>query len=104
MIGKVAVKTVEQESCSHNTGVDVYCTHNYLEDTGRHCAEIRIVCSACLTPFRFLGLPYGLDLTGAACSPDGTEGRFSIAPGKDPIIAGGIQGFGLKMFKRDDTQ
>lgn len=85
MIGKIKLVTARQEPCLHNTGVDVYCTHNFLEDTGRYTADIRIVCSACLTPFRFLGLPYGLDLTGAA--------------GKEPPPPiDGIQGFTIKKL------
>lgn len=97
MIGKVQATTVPNEPCKHNTGVGVYVEHNFLEDVGRYTADIRITCSACLTPFRFLGLPIGLDLTGAAVSPDGTEGRFSLAPGKEPPPPiDGVQGFSIK--------
>jgi hypothetical protein len=31
-------------------------------------------------PFRFIGLPVGLDLEGASVSIDGTEARLAIAP------------------------
>ncbi len=53
---------------------------NRLEDTGRFQLDIRVRCEQCNTPFRFIGLPYGLDLNGAAVSVDGQEGRFAIAP------------------------
>ncbi|HKB35360.1 MAG TPA: hypothetical protein VKD72_02835 [Gemmataceae bacterium] len=39
-----------------------------------------IRCEQCGTPFRFIGLPAGLGLNGAAVSVDGTEARLAIAP------------------------
>ena len=51
-----------------------------LEDSGRFSASIRINCTDCGHKMRFLGLPLGLDLNGAAISADGTEGRFAIHP------------------------
>lgn len=53
---------------------------NRLEDTGRFCADVRIVCDQCKTPFRFIGLPAGLDLNGAAVSVDGCEAHLAVAP------------------------
>lgn len=49
-----------------------------LSDTGRFSADINIKCSECQEPFRFLGLPAGLDLNGACVSADGTEARLAI--------------------------
>lgn len=46
----------------------------------RFNADISISCEQCGKKFRFLGLPMGLDMFGAAVSPDGTEGRFAIHP------------------------
>lgn len=63
--------------CKHErfeANVDV----NRLEDSGRFCADVRIHCGQCKEPFRFLGLPAGLDLNGAAVSVDGTEARLAI--------------------------
>lgn len=72
-------------SCPHENFVaDV--TVNRLSDTGRFQADVTIKCEQCNTPFRFIGLPYGLDLNGAAVSVDGTEGRFAIAP-KGEVLA-----------------
>lgn len=51
-----------------------------FEDIGRFSADVRIVCQQCNTPFRFIGLPAGVDLNGAAVSIDGTEARLAIAP------------------------
>lgn len=59
---------------------------NRLEDVRRFQADITIKCDQCGTPFRFIGLPYGVDLNGAAVSPDGTEARLAIAP-KGEVIA-----------------
>lgn len=51
---------------------------NRLEDSGRFSADVTIQCIQCGEPFRFLGLPTGLDLNGAAVSADGTEARLAI--------------------------
>ena len=53
---------------------------NRLEDVGRFCADITVHCTQCQTPFRFIGLPIGLDLNGASVSVDGTEAHMAIAP------------------------
>lgn len=63
--------------CKHedfDATVDVF----RLTDSGRFNAEIRIRCKQCGEKFRFLGLPAGVDLDGAAVSPDGTEMRVAI--------------------------
>lgn len=51
-----------------------------LSDSGRFNADVRIKCTKCGEPFRFIGLPCGIDLNGAAVSVDGTEARLAIAP------------------------
>jgi len=53
---------------------------NRHEDTGRFTANVRIQCDQCGKPMRFIGLPMGVDMNGAAVSVDGTEGRFAIHP------------------------
>lgn len=58
---------------------------NRIEDTGRFSADVRIKCAECGKPMRFIGLPMGLDMNGAAVSPDGTEGRFAIHPVNEPV-------------------
>lgn len=72
-------------SCNHpefEASVDV----NRLEDAGRFCADVRIVCAKCGKPMRFLGLPMGLDINGASVSHDGTEGRFAIHPVNETVL------------------
>ena len=55
-------------------------TVNRLEDVRKFAADVTIRCTDCNTPFRFLGLPAGLRMGGAAVSFDGTEARLAIAP------------------------
>ena len=74
---------------NHRAAVTVW----RLSDTGRFTADITIKCSECGLPFRFLGLPAGLNLNGATVSVDGTELRVGIAPlGEDvpPVVASGF--------------
>ena len=71
------VKPFDRLSCPHEhfaANVNV----NRLEDSGRFCADVTIKCAQCDTPFRFLGLPCGIDLNGAAVSADGTESHLAI--------------------------
>lgn len=65
-----------------------------LEDSGRRNAEIKITCADCGKPFQFLGLSAGLNLDGAACSPDGLEARLAICPqGEKPNPMQAMLGF-----------
>ena len=47
--------------------------------------DLRVACDQCQLPFRFLGLPVGVDSNGASVSADGQEGRFAIAP-NDKVV------------------
>jgi hypothetical protein len=55
---------------------------NRLKDSKRFIADITINCDDCGEPFRFLGLPCGLDLDGCTVSVDGTELRTAIGTSK----------------------
>lgn len=66
-------------ACEH-TSFDCCVNVNRIEDIGRFSADVTIRCMDCGTPFRFIGLPAGLDLNGASVSVDGTEARLAIAP------------------------
>lgn len=66
--------------CKHNTNHRATVAVNYLEDSGRFCADIRIECGECGRPFQFIGLPLGLDLNGATMDVEGQEARLAIAP------------------------
>lgn len=77
------------ETCKHESfeaKVDV----NRLTDSGRFQADVRIRCVDCGVHFRFLGLPCGLDLDGAAVSADAQEARLAI--GTDETIANIMDG------------
>jgi hypothetical protein len=56
-------------------------------------ADVTITCRQCGAPFKFLGLEQGLNLDGAAVSPDGTEARLAISADGLPSLAGGCRGF-----------
>lgn len=87
--------------CQHEI-FDAQVTVNRLEDTGRFNADVRIVCQQCNTPFRFIGLPAGLDLNGAAVSIDGCEARLAIAPKGEvvaPLESTEVQGFTVRRTK-----
>lgn len=64
-------------SCPHEV-FDAVVDVNRLQPSGRFCANVRIKCRQCNEPFRFLGLPAGLDLNGASVSVDGTEASLAI--------------------------
>ncbi len=69
-----------------------------LEDIGKFQLCIRIECLECHKPFRFLGLPFGVDLEGAAISADSLEARLSIAPEGEvsTVIDSESQGFSIR--------
>lgn len=61
-------------------------------------ADVSIKCEQCGTPFRFLGLPLGLDMTGASVSFDGLEARLAIAEkGKAAAPVRGVSGFTINQ-------
>jgi hypothetical protein len=64
----------------------------------RFCMDVRVKCADCGLPFRFIGLPAGLDLNGAATSVDACEGRFAIAPKGQvvSVLEGGVSGFSIR--------
>jgi len=70
---------------------------NRLEDIGRFQADVTISCLNCGKPFQFIGLPGGLNFTGATCSVDGTEARLNIMPMDEPLpLISGVSGFTIK--------
>lgn len=84
--------------CKHeNFAAQVDVTR--LEDIGRFTADVRIECVDCGVPMRFIGLPAGVSLNGAAVSIDATEARLAIAPKNEVIPAledGSIHGFSVR--------
>ena len=72
-----------------NKGYSMECKHEdfianvrveRMEDIGKFAADVTVKCSQCGQPFKFLGLPGGSLMDGAAVSVDGTEARLAIAP------------------------
>ena len=80
------------DECKH-FNFECKTTVNRLEDIGRFQADIKINCKDCGKPFRFVGLPVGLNLNGASVSFEGTEGRFAILPEDKNNMALPLTGF-----------
>lgn len=57
-----------------------------LEDSGKFCAEITIHCIDCNEPFRFLGVPAGLNFRAPTCSIDDLELFAPIEPQGTPRL------------------
>lgn len=79
------INAEKQLMCQHKNFY-ANCDVNRIIDTGKFSVDIKIHCEDCGLPFSFMGLPCGLDCDGAAVSPDGTEGRFAIRPGRSGIL------------------
>lgn len=83
-------------TCKHET-FDCFVTVNRLEDVGRFMADVTVKCSDCGTPFKFLGLPLGVDYNSATVSFDGTEARLAIAPQGEVVPpVHGVEGFAIR--------
>ncbi len=82
-------------TCAHDD-FEATVEVNRLQDSGRFMADVRIKCAKCGEPFRFLGLPAGLDLNGAAVSVDGEEARLAI--GTRETVANIVESDGPQMF------
>lgn len=87
-------------ACEHKNfeaTVDV----NRVEDIGRFTADVRIRCTECNTPMKFLGLPLGLDYNSATVNFDGTEARMGIAPAGEAVPpVSGVEGFSIRRVVR----
>lgn len=86
---KAPAAAVEQRRalCLHrNFETDVKIA--VVKDRGAWIAEVRIVCSDCAEPFRFVGVPAGFAYGHPRVSIDGRELRAPIEPlGSKPAIA-----------------
>jgi hypothetical protein len=82
--------------CKHEN-FDCFCNVARIEDIGRFSVDVTVKCMDCGTPFKFLGLPLGLDLNGACVNFDGTEARLAIAPKGEAIPPiHGVEGFTVR--------
>ena len=70
----------QHESFSANVAV------NRMEDTGAVIADITIKCATCGEPFRFLGLPAGINWDHPTVSTDETELHVPIEPEGEPRL------------------
>lgn len=88
-------------TCKHedfDVSANVNRITNEAGEVERYSCDLRVWCHHCQLPFRFIGLPAGLDLNGASTSVDATEGRFVIAPNGEVLSAmeGAPIGFSVK--------
>lgn len=70
-------------SCEHEEFDSFVGVHRITNEAGvviAYAADIRITCTKCGQPFRFLGLDIGLSSIEPMCSFDGTEARMPISP------------------------
>ncbi len=74
--------------CEHKN-LMTECRVALLEDTGRRMAEIKIRCLDCGVPFRFMGLPAGLDFDRPTVSIDGVELNAPVEPETEKRLASG---------------
>lgn len=83
--------------CTHNVAHTVDVKINYMEDTGQFMADVSIRCAQCGQPFRFLGLPLGLNMGGATMDIDGLQARLAVAPADRTMHPmEGLSGFGVR--------
>lgn len=86
------------EQCLHNNNTSANVRIDYLEDTGRYMCEVTLKCQDCGHPFRFQGLPLGLNMNGATMAVDGLTARLAIMPAdRIPHPLAGFSGFGVKV-------
>lgn len=65
--------------CEHEAA-DAVVRFVNLDKGKNFMAEISLQCSQCGIHFAFMGLPTGVNMGGAAMSPDGLEARLAITP------------------------
>ncbi len=89
----------DPRTCPHNS-FDCNVAVARVEDIGRFMAEVAVRCVDCGTPFRFIGLPCGMDYNVACVSVDGTEARLAIAPKGEVVTPlDGVTGFTARRTK-----
>ena len=64
----------------------------------RWMADVTVKCAECGLPFRFIGLPAGMDLNSPCVSVNAEEARMPIAPRGHVLseLEGGPQGFSVR--------
>lgn len=86
-------------ACPHQS-FECVCNVGRIEDIGRFMVDVTIKCADCGTPFKFLGLPLGMDYNSACVSVDGTEARLAIAPKGEAVPPiHGVEGFSIRRIQ-----
>jgi hypothetical protein len=92
-----------KSECKH-PDFDATVVVNKLPDVNRYIMDLKLSCKECKEPFIFLGLPFGVDLTGASVSIDGTEARLAIAPKSQGLSGLDKRVRGFTVERIDDDQ
>lgn len=71
--------SLKPSDCPHADFQASVSVHRFL-DTGKFMADVLVRCARCGEPFRFVGVPSGLDFERPMCSIDGLELRAPIEP------------------------
>jgi len=84
------------DKCKHQN-FEANCEMARIEDIGRFVLHVRVRCSACGVPMRFLGLPLGLDYNSATVRFDGTEARLAVYPAGETVPPiHGVEGYSIR--------
>jgi hypothetical protein len=70
---------IDPKDCPHENFDATVAVGRFL-DTGRFMADISVHCTDCGEPFRFMGVPAGLDWERPMVSIDGLELHAPIEP------------------------
>jgi hypothetical protein len=91
--------------CEHNNFDASVMVNRIQEGEGgsiiRFMADVRITCTGCGVPMRFIGLPAGMDYNSPCVSVGATEGRFPVAPKGDVLseLEGTPAGFTVRKTR-----
>lgn len=74
-----------------------------IVESNRLYADVKVQCAGCGLPMRFIGLPAGVDVNGAAVSADACEARLAMAPKGEvipPLDPRAVHGFSVRIADR----
>lgn len=94
----------QDKACPHLTFEARVAVNRLLKEGSKeevvegYSADIKISCIDCDEPFRFIGVPAGLNPTKPTCSADETELHAPIRPASsDPDFGLGLPGFAIRF-------
>lgn len=97
---------VDPKACEHlDFAAEVIVNRITDGEVGKvmwYMADVRMKCVRCGTPFRFIGLPAGMDYNSPCVSVDACEARMPIAPKGEVLseLEGGVVGFSIRKVDK----